>query len=194
MPEDGHQHVSRSRQLTGSAERIDQHQPVVGVECERGDFVLPLLVPCRPPAKPGRDLLHPGEYAMREVPTGLPAGNHREAGERRRRSRRGRSFLTPWTYAPHMRFVVAFVFISAALFAVSGCGESDRSGQGADTATTTMTTTTPTVTSGIDPLEGAGTDPVVGEVTSPDIALLERVAVGRHEGYDRVVFQFKNYY
>jgi len=92
-----------------------------------------------------------------------------------------------------MRFVAAFVFISAALFAVSGCGESDRSGQGADTATTTMTTTTPTVTSGIDPLEGAGTDPVVGEATSPDIALLERVAVGRHEGYDRVVFQFKNH-
>jgi hypothetical protein len=48
-----------------------------------------------------------------------------------------------------------------------------------------------TVTEGIDPLEGAGTSMVVGTTTAKDIALLERVAVGRHEGYDRVVFQFR---
>jgi hypothetical protein len=47
-------------------------------------------------------------------------------------------------------------------------------------------------TDGIDPLEGAGTTPVEGEAAGSDIALLERLAVGRHEGYDRVVFQFKN--
>jgi hypothetical protein len=47
-------------------------------------------------------------------------------------------------------------------------------------------------TGGIDPLEGAGTTPVEGEAAGSDIALAERVAVGRHEGYDRVVFQFKN--
>jgi hypothetical protein len=49
-----------------------------------------------------------------------------------------------------------------------------------------------TGTDGIDPLEGAGTTPVEGSATGSEIALLERVAVGRHEGYDRVVFQFKN--
>ena len=50
-----------------------------------------------------------------------------------------------------------------------------------------------TGTDGIDPLEGAATTPVERSPTSSDkIALLERVAVGRHEGYDRVVFQFTN--
>jgi len=34
--------------------------------------------------------------------------------------------------------------------------------------------------------------PVEGTSTGSETALLERVAVGRHEGYDRVVFQFKN--
>ena len=31
-----------------------------------------------------------------------------------------------------------------------------------------------------------------GDATASDTALLERIAVGRHEGYDRVVFQFRN--
>ena len=49
-----------------------------------------------------------------------------------------------------------------------------------------------TGTDGIDPLEGAGTTPVEGSGTGSEIALLERVALGRHEGYDRVVFQFRS--
>jgi hypothetical protein len=32
----------------------------------------------------------------------------------------------------------------------------------------------------------------VGASTGTEIALLDRIAVGRHEGYDRVVFQFRN--
>jgi hypothetical protein len=32
----------------------------------------------------------------------------------------------------------------------------------------------------------------VGTSTGTEIALLDRIAVGRHEGYDRVVFQFQN--
>ncbi len=48
------------------------------------------------------------------------------------------------------------------------------------------------MTDGIDPLEGAGTNPVNGPATGSETALLERIAAGRHEGYDRVVFQFKN--
>jgi len=47
-------------------------------------------------------------------------------------------------------------------------------------------------TGGIDPLTGASTTPVEGAASGSDTALLERVAVGRHEGYDRVVFQFTN--
>jgi hypothetical protein len=33
---------------------------------------------------------------------------------------------------------------------------------------------------------------VKSAATGSDTALLERIAVGRHEGYDRVVFQFRN--
>jgi hypothetical protein len=44
----------------------------------------------------------------------------------------------------------------------------------------------------IDVLEGAGTAPVSAPAAGASTALLERVAVARHEGYDRVVFQFRN--
>ena len=47
-------------------------------------------------------------------------------------------------------------------------------------------------TGGIDTLPGAGTTPVEQKSSTTETALLERVAIGRHEGYDRVVFQFKN--
>ncbi|MDX6400801.1 MAG: hypothetical protein QOF27_1407, partial [Gaiellaceae bacterium] len=56
---------------------------------------------------------------------------------------------------------------------------------------TELTSTTATTT-GIDPLADAGTDPVEGAAAGSETALLERIAVGRHEGYDRVVFQFTN--
>lgn len=77
--------------------------------------------------------------------------------------------------------------------ALAGCGSSDdeRQPQGEPPPAVTTSTTTET-TDGIDPLEGAGTDPVEGEATGDETALLERVAIGRHEGYDRVVFQFRN--
>src|SRR6266850_1133056 len=82
----------------------------------------------------------------------------------------------------------------AALLAVSsGCGGSDKSStpSGANSLPSPTPTAT-TGTGGIDPLEGAGTTPVQGPPSGSEIALLERVAVGRHEGYDRVVFEFKN--
>jgi hypothetical protein len=77
----------------------------------------------------------------------------------------------------------------------AGCSGSDE-----DSAATIVTTgTLPTdtngttaATDGIDPLEGASTAPVTGEMDLDETALLERVAVGRNEGYDRVVFQFRN--
>lgn len=81
-----------------------------------------------------------------------------------------------------------------ALLAVSsGCGGSDKSSNpsgGYSLPSSTATATTGT--GGIDPLEGASTTPVEGVANGSDTALLERVAVGRHEGYDRVVFQFRN--
>lgn len=81
-----------------------------------------------------------------------------------------------------------------ALLAVSsGCGGSDKSSNpsgGYSLPSSTPTATTGT--GGIDPLEGASTTPVEGAANGSDTALLERVAVGRHEGYDRVVFQFRN--
>ncbi len=82
----------------------------------------------------------------------------------------------------------------AALFALSGCGSSDNTAaSGGDSTPGTTTATTPgTTTDGIDPLADAGTDPVEGAAAGSETALLERIGVGRHEGYDRVVFQFKN--
>ena len=53
-------------------------------------------------------------------------------------------------------------------------------------------TASTTDTNGIDPLVGAATTPVEAAATGSETALLERIAVGRHEGYDRVVFQFRN--
>ena len=73
----------------------------------------------------------------------------------------------------------------------SGCGGSDKSSNPTGGYYLPSPTTTTTSTDGIDPLEGAGTTPVEGSATGSEIALLERVALGRHEGYDRVVFQFR---
>jgi hypothetical protein len=81
----------------------------------------------------------------------------------------------------------------AALLVLSGCGNSDDDGTPGAQPPTTATTTSTTTDGGIDPLEGAGTNPVEGESSGAEIALLERVAIGRHEGFDRVVFQFRNH-
>lgn len=75
----------------------------------------------------------------------------------------------------------------------SGCGGSDKSSTpsgGYSLPSSTPATTTNT--GGIDPLEGADTTPVEGAATGSETSLLDRIAVGRHEGYDRVVFEFKN--
>jgi hypothetical protein len=81
----------------------------------------------------------------------------------------------------------------ALILVVAGCGSSDNSATPGGSGSLPSPTSTATTTSGgIDPLEGAGTDPVAAPAAGSDTALLERVAVGRHEGYDRVVFQFTN--
>ena len=78
--------------------------------------------------------------------------------------------------------------IAAALGLVAlGCGGSDDE-PGASTSSPT-TTTEPTTTG--EAFEG-GTEPVTAPAEISETALLERVAVAGHDGYDRVVFQFRN--
>lgn len=91
-----------------------------------------------------------------------------------------------------MSRLVPMVLVSATLVVAAGCGSSDKSAAptgGYSASTSTATTTT---TSGIDPLTGADTTPVKAGAGGSETALLERIGLGRHEGYDRVVFQFKN--
>jgi hypothetical protein len=101
-----------------------------------------------------------------------------------------RGFLTTLEYARRIRtgFVVA-----CALLLVAGCGGSSSSTEGAPPAAGTTTVTAPTTTvEQTDPLAGAGTSVVVAPSSAKATALLERVAVGHHEGYDRVVFEFRD--
>ena len=77
----------------------------------------------------------------------------------------------------------------ALVVAVSGCG--GAGGQtGAQSGSTSATNAT--VTTNADQLQGAATTPVQAGAAGSGTALLERIAVGRHEGYDRVVFQFRD--
>ena len=85
--------------------------------------------------------------------------------------------------------------MTAGVLAVSGCGGSNKSSAptgGYSLPSPTPTSTTTTTTGGIDPLQGAGTTAVQAPATGSETALLDRIAVGRHEGYDRVVFEFQN--
>jgi hypothetical protein len=74
--------------------------------------------------------------------------------------------------------------VALLLIVAAGCsGGSDYGG----TPSTTTTTS-----GGTDPLSGASTNPVTTTVAGQETALLEDVDLARHEGYDRVVFRFKN--
>jgi hypothetical protein len=102
-----------------------------------------------------------------------------------------RPFLTRAKYARRIR-ACALLLTLVAVAVASGCGSSSSdSAPPPAQGTTTTTAATTTNGEGIDPLEGAGTHVVVGKATAKTTALLERLAVGRHEGYDRVVFQFR---
>jgi len=99
-----------------------------------------------------------------------------------------RGFLTGRGYA---RPIGRRLLLACALLAFAGCGGSSSS-ESEPPAAGTTTATAPTTTAGqTDPLAGAGTNVVVAPTTAPATVLLERVAVGHHEGYDRVVFQFR---
>jgi hypothetical protein len=101
-----------------------------------------------------------------------------------------RRFLTRPKYARRIR-AFALLLSLVAVAVASGCGSSSSESAPPPPQGTTTTAGTTTNGEGIDPLVGAGTGTRVGTTTAPATALLERVAVGRHEGYDRVVFQFR---
>lgn len=82
---------------------------------------------------------------------------------------------------------------AATVLAASGCGRAHKSSAPpGGYSVSSSTPTTATAATGVDPLAGAGTTPVVAAATGSETALLNRIAVGRHEGYDRVVFQFQS--
>jgi hypothetical protein len=88
---------------------------------------------------------------------------------------------------------IALVTALAVALTGIGCSGDDEAAPPTTTAPPPTTTDgSGTTTNRIDPLEGAGTNPVEGEAQIEETALLERVAVGRNEGFDRVVFQFRN--
>jgi len=79
--------------------------------------------------------------------------------------------------------------------AFAGCGDSGDEQAGPATRTTSPATTTVTTdetTTASDPMEGAATTPVSADPEATETALVKRVALGHHEGYDRVVFEFTN--
>ncbi len=94
-----------------------------------------------------------------------------------------------------MNALKILVLATAIAFAACGddgttAGDTTTTSSGDDTTTTTGDTTTTTV-SGIDPMEGADTDPKTG--SSLGFGQLTDVAIGRHEGFDRVVFTFRDH-
>jgi hypothetical protein len=91
-----------------------------------------------------------------------------------------------------MRLLVLLAALLAA--GAAGCGGSGSEGGTTTAASPGTTETTTGGTDGIDPLEGASTDPVSREHpgAETETALVEAVTLGRHEGFDRVVFRFRN--
>ena len=85
------------------------------------------------------------------------------------------------------------IAVLAALAAVqlAACGEETQDA-GRTTATAPATTTATTAQDGIDTMPGASTRPVHAPATGDEVALLTDVRAARHEGFDRVVFEFRN--
>jgi hypothetical protein len=92
-------------------------------------------------------------------------------------------------------FITALAVVAAVQ--VAACGEASQRAATTSTATTPATTPgPPTGTTGpqggIDTMPGASTDPVHVSATNTDVALLTDVRAARHEGFDRLVFEFRD--
>ena len=86
---------------------------------------------------------------------------------------------------------------AAAALALAGCGDDNAPVSSTEARVTPVSTAAPTATAtatpqGIDTLEGASAEPRVAEAGNRETALLSAVRAARHEGYDRVVFEFSN--
>jgi hypothetical protein len=98
-----------------------------------------------------------------------------------------------------LRTLLTVLAVAAAVKLAACGGESQRTATtGASTATSSATTPAPPATGtttppgGIDTMSGASTRPVHVAATNDETALLTDVRAARHEGYDRVVFAFRN--
>ena len=90
-----------------------------------------------------------------------------------------------------MRRLGALALLTAIL-AVAGYGCAGDDDDGGETTTATATTATTTGGTTTEASDDFSTDPVTGEATGSDTSLLEQITLGRHEGYDRIVFRFRN--
>lgn len=98
------------------------------------------------------------------------------------------------------RRMLAVVAASFVAMTLGACGADDDARVSASTTPTPVSTSpqqaspsaSPTAPDGIDPLDGASTDTVSSEAKNTDVALLTAVRAARQEGFDRVVFEFRN--
>ena len=83
---------------------------------------------------------------------------------------------------------------------LAGCGGSDAddpepvaTGTASGNPSATPTTSpAPAGTATVDPVPGAGTEPVGEPAENTEVALLTAVRAARQEGFDRLVFEFRN--
>jgi hypothetical protein len=105
-------------------------------------------------------------------------------------------FLTGPEYARRIRAAAASFLVLTAVLAAAGCGNGSEEQAGpptqAPSTSTSTTAATNETTTDSEPLAGAATTPVSADPQATDTALVRRVAVGHHEGFDRVVFEFTN--
>jgi hypothetical protein len=89
-----------------------------------------------------------------------------------------------------MRRLGALAVLAATLAVAGfGCADDDSDGETTAPTTTAGTTTSGTTTEASDDFSA---DPVTGEAAGSEIALLEQITLGKHDGFDRVVFRFRN--
>lgn len=85
----------------------------------------------------------------------------------------------------------ALVAFAALALLAAACGRDNGGVIGGGTTPEGGTTTTAGGQGGIDPMEGASTAPIsVAPTGGTGVALLSDVRAARHEGFDRVVFEF----
>jgi hypothetical protein len=83
------------------------------------------------------------------------------------------------------------LLLTVTALALAGCGGGDDESSATSTATAPAATTAATTTAA-PPLEGASAETVSWKGEATETALLTDVRAASHDGYDRVVFEFRN--